>query len=263
MQRGLARNIRVIEDSIFGVEHDITLILGQWKLRTEVTCPSMLWVCLCFASLLVWGGETDVQDRITGVGCVFSPLYLAEGIGNVGWSTKGAEWVGKMAKTEKNLRSDICKVLQGKQFLHLVNQGNDACEFRMDELKNTSYFVWPSKQLIKSGEILFVVVNFAFTEREINSRTAFGANWTSHVVVPGCKNCHQSCEFWTPISYVTSLNSCSSCCNQIICFQRIISYIWSDVLFGRCGGAKADISSFWRELRLLTLKIFNTISFGV
>lgn len=51
--------------------------------------------------------------------------------------SESAKWL----RREKNLRSDICKVLQGKQFLHLVNQGNDACEFRMDELKNTSYFV--------------------------------------------------------------------------------------------------------------------------
>lgn len=49
--------------------------------------------------------------------------------------------LAKWLRREKNLRSDICKVLQGKQFLHLVNQRNDACEFRMDELKNTSYNV--------------------------------------------------------------------------------------------------------------------------
>ena len=115
--------------------------------------------------------------------------------------------LAKWLRREKNLRSEICKVLQGKQFLHFVNQWCDACEFRMAELKNNSYFVWPSKQLIKSGKVLIVVVNFAFTEREINSRTAFGAKLTSRVVVSECENCHLSREFWRPFSCVTSLTA--------------------------------------------------------
>ena len=115
--------------------------------------------------------------------------------------------LAKWLRWEKNLRSEICKVLQGKQFLHFVNQWCDACEFGMAELKISSYFVWPSKQLIKSGKILIVVVNFPFTKCEINSRTAFGTKLTSRIIVSECENCHLSCEFWRSFSCVTSLTA--------------------------------------------------------
>ena len=45
-------------------------------------------MCLSFASLLdlfeACSGEADVQSVFVGVGCVFSPLYVAEGIPDVG-----------------------------------------------------------------------------------------------------------------------------------------------------------------------------------